>query len=421
VMASPALQAEPPAVWPRWLPFSLLPIFLAILSRPAVDALFDFNFVKYLYMFAIFFGVLLARVGMSMAAPDPGRAEDERRALMVLAMTLVYFWYLIVLTLSRSGSLQDIFKLISPFLFFGLMLLVTGRWLIVAAAAASVMIIVVNACLLPTGFGWTTWGDAHTFKGFYFFKTDLAYALCFAVLTVAFAQRYRFTALVAVLAIAAAAQVVLSNSRLNYLSFALVIAFIALKGGFRASTIIRTSILGTGVAGAFWILYDPAKVLTFDLSDTHAFTQGRDVVWDVLIEQGLFKYGPMEWMFGGGMFADAEIYAANTSGGLVHNAHNEFLHLLITQGIAGFLIYLTLWVSVLRAARPRSAPRWTRGTSEMAVIIFLLQSVTTTVALFAQKTWPLAIALLLVRTSALADRTISASVGDCGAHSIQNR
>jgi len=391
--ATPAWAKVPPLV-----PFSLVPLFAAVALRPAIDALYEVNAVKYVYMFLVFFGVLLARAGMKFSTFPLAERNDEQRALAVMGWTAAYFWYLVVLLLSYNGSLQDCFKITSPFLIFALLLLVPGRWFQVAAVVSSVLIILANAALLPTSFGWIWWGDVKTFKGFYYFKTDLAYSLCFAVLICAYAQRYRLTlSLVALIAIAAV-QVVLCNSRINYLTFALVTVFIGLKGGMKPSTIVRMTALTAIAAGAFFLLFDSKKFLSFDTSNVHAFTQGRDLVWDILIKEGLSQYSPLEWLFGRGLFADTLIFAGEHSQGEAHNAHNEFLHLLTTQGLVGVGLYLTLWLFVFRQTPGTSKEPWQAGTREIAFFLLLIQSITAAISLSALKTWPVIAIMLLLRS-----------------------
>jgi len=269
--------------------------------------------------------------------------------------------------------------------------------LIYALAVGAFLTIVINAALLPFEYGWVVWGSVRTFKGYYFFKTDLAYALCFSVLIFACYERNKITPVLATVVLIAAVEVVLANSRTNYISFFLVVIFLAVKEGISLRSIIRYSLLLALLGIAAAILYDPTKLLGFDTSNQEAFTQGRSVTWDHLLAS-LAEYSPLEWLFGRGPFADLLLsIEMHGAGQMAHNAHNEMLHLLYTQGIFGTAVYIILWLMMFKMSASLEMPIWLRGTAAMGLILFLLQGMTTVMSSFATKTWPLVMVLLAVR------------------------
>jgi hypothetical protein len=301
------------------------------------------------------------------------------------------------LVLAFGGNLGEIFKIVSPFVFFVLVAFAADRWLIYALAIGAVLTIIVNAALFPFDYGWVMWGEFKTFKGYYYFKTDLAYSLCFSILICAFYVRNKITMALAILFLIAAVEIVLANSRLNYLSFLLVALFIAAKEGVCFRSMLRYFLLFTVLGVVVALLYDPTKLLGFDSSSEAAFTQGRNVTWMHLLIN-MANSSPIEWLFGRGAFADLLLSAEyNGAGKEAHNAHNEILHLLFTQGIVGTVFYIVLWVRMVQMSRCRYLPRWARGTMSMALFLFLLQSLTAVLSSFATKTWPVVMVLLAVR------------------------
>ena len=390
------MRAMPPAaVGAVWPPFSSWLLLALIVAKPLSDALYEIDAVKYLYIMLLAAGALLARVGHAFGRDG---ADSRNRQLVAYVFLLVgYFYYLFGGALVHGGSLSAIFKIVSPFAFFALVAFANDRWLIHALAAAAVLAIVVNAALLPFDFGWTQWGSARTFKGYYFFKTDLAYALVFSLLVAAFYFRNRITPLLGVLMLLTAVQVVFANSRLNYVTLLCVFLFLGIKQGLGVRLLLGYGALVAVLAGVVMVAVDPSQLLGFDTSDMRSFSQGRSDIWASLWA-GIQNFTAREWLFGQGFFADSRLVAEYSRAGQdIHNAHNELLHLLATQGIVGLCVYIGLWVWMYRMCRPRQMPAWARGTLLTAVLVFAFQGVTTVMSPFATKTWPLVMVFLAVR------------------------
>lgn len=375
--------------------FSSLPLLFLVMVKPLTDAFYEVEAVKYGYILLLGFAALFARYGMAFQ----GVAADPRNKSLLAYILLIalYFFFLFGLAIAYGGSLSEIFKIVSPFVFFVLVAYAADRWLIYALAAGAVLTIVVNAAMLPFDFGWVMWGSVKTFKGYYFFKTDLAYALSFSVLIYAFYARNSITPVLALLLLLAAVEVILANSRLNYLSFLCVVVFIAIKEGMSLRSIIRYGLLFGLLALVAAFIYDPTKLLGFDVSNEAAFTQGRSVTWEHLLDAQADS-SPLEWLFGRGAFADLSLsQEINGAGQAAHNAHNEILHLLFTQGIFGSAFYVVLWIRMFRMSHIPDMPKWARGAGAVALLVFMLQSMTAVVSSFATKTWPLVMVLLALR------------------------
>jgi len=376
-------------------PFSSWLLLLAVTAKPLADAFYEEAAVKYGYMLVLAFAALFAKCGHVYQGLTPD--SRNRNLLSFVWLVTVYFFVLFGSTVAYGGSLSEIFKIVSPFVFFILVAYAADRWLSYALLIGAVLTILINAALLPFDYGWVNWGSVHTFKGYYFFKTDLAYALTFAVLTCAFYARNSITPTLALLTLVAAAQVVLANSRLNYVSFVCVMIFIGVKEGLSLRALVRYGVLFGILALLVVFLYDPTALLGFDISNEEAFTQGRSVTWSNLVQSQL-NSSPLQWAFGRGPFADLLLSAEMAgSGDMAHNAHNEVLHLLFTQGIVGSAFYAALWFKLVRMSRSSGMPAWARGTGAMALLLFTLQGITTVVSSFATKTWPLVMVFLALR------------------------
>jgi len=380
------------ALWP---PFSSFPLLLLVCIKPLTDALYEVESVKYIYVLLLLFAALFAKAGQCLQREV---ADPRNGALLTLIWsTIAYFWFHFGLLLAYGGNLSEIFKIISPFMFFVLVAYAGDKWLTHALAIGAALTIMVNAATMPFDFGWVNWGDIRTFKGYYYFKTDLAYALCFSIIIFSLYVRYKITPLLIALITLSAVQIVLANSRLNYLTFALVLLFIAAKQSVNFRSLFSYGALLSLVALIVVATYDPTKLLGFDTSNDAAFTQGRTVTWWRLLNS-LADYSPVQWLFGKGAFADLRLSQEAVRGmQQANNAHNEALHLIYTQGLVGTLMYISLWVQVFRMSSGPHLPAWARGTAMFVLFIFILQSMTAVLSSFATKTWPLVMVLLAMR------------------------
>lgn len=377
--------------------FYAAPIFLAICLKSGVDAFFETNSVKYLYFFLLLFGVFFLRTGRGFTRERSKASGDLQPKLWVFV--IIYFSFLTMLMIFQNGSPQLIFKIVSPFIFFGLLVAATDDSLPLAIAIGAALNIVANAALIPFDFGWVYWGGVHTFKGFYLFKTDLSFSLSTSLLAFAAWNRYKLTPVYIVLTLLVVVQVVLANSRLNYLTLVIVLVFVALKNGAKPSTLLMYGGFLSVLMGVAFVLYDSSKVLTLDTSNLGGFTQGRDRVVEVLIKYGLANYGPLEILFGRGLYADLMIYMQNISDGMPHGAHNEYLYLLVTQGLTGTALNLIGWILVYKISRSAGPREWASGLTLVAFLLYLSQGLTATVSPFALKTWPIATIMLLIFAS----------------------
>lgn len=375
-------------------------LIAVLLAKPIADALYEFGPVKYGYMALLLFAAFFTFVGRQLGGLPGLEPVEARHHVRHLVAAAVYLVFLLGSLAVYLGSFTEIFKILSPFVLFIVLAPLLAGWFVKVLGVGSLLVIMSNAALLPLDFGWVQWGGVRTFKGYYFFKTDLAYAIAFATFSVALWQRFRFTPILLLAIALAAVQIILSNSRLNYLLFAAVALFTGFKGGLSVAAMLKALALLALTVVVSLLLFDPSKMLGFDVSNMAGFTQGRNKIWDILLDDGLMSFSLAEWIFGKGLFADLKVVAENTFSGSVHNAHNEWLHLLITQGLFGVGWYLCLWITMLRFATDRPLPSWARGVAPFALVLIALQSMTAVVSSFATKTWPVVLVMLAVASSA---------------------
>lgn len=376
--------------------FCAVPIFAAVCLKSGVDAFFEVNSVKYLYFFLLLFAVFFLRTGRGFEQGGKAQSGSSNLPSVLWVFVVVYFSFLTMVMLLSNGSPQMIFKIVSPFVFFGLLLAADDDSLPLALAIGAALNILVNAALLPFDFGWTYWGGVRTFKGFYLFKTDLSYSLATSLLIFSAWNRFRLNPQFVILALLVVVQVVLANSRMNYLTLFIVLAFVALKNGTKPSTLILYSVFLGVVGGVAMALYDPSKLLGFDTSNMGGFTQGRDRIVEVMIKYGLLTYGPLDLLFGRGLYADLLIYMENVSDGVAHGAHNDYLFQLTTQGLFGLSLSFFGWGLLYKISQSAGPRRWASGLPFAVFLIYYVQALSVNVSVFALKTWPIAMLLMMV-------------------------
>ncbi len=378
--------------------FYAAPIFLAMCLKSGVDAFYEVNAVKYLYIFLLVFGVFFLRTGRGFVAAQKKTASNMQSLLWL--QVIVYFAFLTLLMVVQNGSPQQIFKIVSPFMFFGLVVAASDESLPFAIAIGAAINILANAALIPFDYGWIYWGGPRTFKGFYLFKTDLAYSVTTSLLVFAAWNRFRLTPAYLILALLTVAQVVLANSRLNYLTLVMVLVFVAIKNGANPKTLLMYGVFVGVLGGVAVFLYDSANSLGFDASNLEGLTQGRSKVITVLLQYGLATYTVSEWFFGRGLYADMLIFMENVGSGAVFGAHNEYFYLIITQGLAGMVLNFGGWFIIYKITKSSGERRWASGLALVAFMLYFVQGMTTTMSVFALKTWPLATVLALIYLSA---------------------
>lgn len=384
----------------RALVFSSACLAAVLVARPLLDAFYESGLVKYLYMLALVGAGWFAWAGRRLGTAPPATPPVSRAYLALWLVLPAYALFLFGLAVAEGGGLETIFKIASPFLLYLAVAPNITRAFAPAIAISAAIVIFANLALVPFDAGYVDWGGVRTFKGYYLFKTDLAFGISTALLALAVHYRFRLNAVLVAALLAGAVQVVISNARLNYLIFGLVAVAVLARAGRGPGRLALQVLTGAGLAAAVWLLYDADQFLTFDASNVQSFTQGRSGIWEVLLVEGFATNTASDWLFGRGLLADLMLHAEHGEGDMVHNAHNEYIWLLLTQGLVGTATYIALWTLVVRDALHgvRERAGWTVA---MVLGVLAIQGLTANVSPFASKTWPVVFTLFLIKAAAI--------------------
>lgn len=205
------------------------------------------------------------------------------------------------------------------------------------------------------GMGYQYWGSVATFSGGYFFKTDMAISALILLSIVSSTLTSRLAAVIA--ALFATYIIFKTNARI---ALPLAIAIPALAILVRAGYIQRLNakaigyfcfIAGIGMSLFVLIDFRELGLLAFDFSDpfSAANTQGRSVIWAVLLE-AYSQADPLRKLIGLGLGADAaatSMYSASAQLEGVR-AHSSYLYLLICTGVLGSALFTGLLISIFR-------------------------------------------------------------------------
>lgn len=294
----------------------------------------------------------------------------------------------------------EISKVVSPFVLYLLLVRRVSCGLVRWFGVGSLICLLALVASMPFSFSWKLWGQANTFVGWYFFKTDAAYAAVFSFLIVSIWRGRRVDWCLALAFLCAAAVVVAGNSRLNYVTFGLVCSYILIGVGVGFWSMLKICLIACFATLCGWYLYDGSNALSlFDYADIGAFSQGRSEIWGVLVDHGLSGFSITDWIWGRGLGADVDLSVRYGENGALA-AHNEVLYLLLTQGFVGLLLYFLAWLFVYLDFLGRDCRPYVGWGFVLALCLLLIQSLTANVSGFTTKTWPVIyVAVLIVAAS----------------------
>lgn len=391
--------------------FSVIFIVFAFFSKPLFDFLYFIGPAKYLYFIIFFLSGFISWVGSTIRRGQHSQNHYFGEAYVFVFFIILYTAFIVRLALYEGGDAEEIIRKVMPF-FGGLFLLSLPTYVQIKKYTVYVcsIVIIANVLIIPFSWGWIYWGGIHTFKGLYYFKTDLAFSIVLALVAFFYARDKVVDIWYVIISIASSVMIVLSNSRMNYILVGLVFIYSALSNGVTIKTIVTLCLGALVLGGTIFILYDPEKALGFDLNNIEAFTQGRNRIWDALFDVGFYKSSFSELIFGQGLNADWQI--SSTYGGMnqVHNAHNEVIHLLINQGVIGLILYISCWVLMIRSFGWNKMDHDARIFLCFVCFVFCAQGMSTVLSSFYQKTWWMLLAILLASYSS-GNRNLQSKTG----------
>lgn len=225
---------------------------------------------------------------------------------------------------------------------------------VIASLKASLAIALsVNVLLMVVGVGFQTWGNAHTFTGAYFFKTDLASAMCLALLVALY--WIKDARLKWAMAAAAIMLIVASNTRAYYIiMFLVVLMYIMFEKAVVLNSRLFVVLIGGTVLALLvinWLFTTPFfsglgfigfRFESFADLFNEANTQGRNVIWAYLLEQ-IESSDPISKLIGISLTGD-QVYV----NGSEYGSHSLYIGMLFNTGIIGFLLLVVFFFSMLR-------------------------------------------------------------------------
>jgi len=267
--------------------------------------------------------------------------------------------------------------------------------------AAAVFFLVTLSSMALIGVGYKQWGNAYTFTGGYYFKTDLAIA-ALIFLTIAIATLRQKTLLL--ISIVCAGYLVFKSNARIALPLVLIIPATIIIARRKSPTKLNlktTALIGVsaliGILSFALIDFKSLGMLGFDFTDplSAANTQGRTVIWSAIIKSYI-ESDYLSKLFGQGLDADIKATSAFSESADVEGfrAHNSYLYLLISVGIIGSLTFYLALISFLKISLKtlkfkEKNHKLIASISICFIILFTWLSLTTEIIIRAQLMIPL--------------------------------
>lgn len=267
---------------------------------------------------------------------------------------------------------------------------------------AYIIVISINLILLILGEGFIYWGSAKTFRGVYFFKTDLAAAICQGSVIMMFiiSSKKQITRQIYYIFpfIIAPLLLLLANSRIYIILYVILMVIfwmsrrekkykkyfkiniktiIILFGGL----ILSVNLLSYLTRSTF---FKEMGFIGFEFNNLEDLfnssnTQGRDEIWEIVLEY-FNNQSIANKLFGVDLITDTMI---NSKG---HNTHNNFLKIVFSIGYIGFITFITFIVQlIIRLNRVKNREVFYITLS--LLLIYLINSISNNVIEFTQLTW----------------------------------
>lgn len=263
-----------------------------------------------------------------------------------------------------------------------------------SVVAANKIVLLVNTALLFLGYGFIAWGRADTFRGAYYYKTDLAFAMVYVICSFLFFIKQKKITLIAEWIL-----IVYIIFRTNCRMALMVILFIFilwlvflkesinkiklkinLKIVLLSLLIFLVSILIISLISSLPIFskYNFIGINFNSFSDlfNSENTQGRNVIWTYILNK-YFNSGLLEKLFGIDFVSDRW----NT-----FESHNSYIKILFSTGIIGLIIFICFIISYVKRLN-RIDDRSLFYYNISILCTFLIQSISQSAIDFTQMTW----------------------------------
>ncbi|PKG23714.1 O-antigen ligase family protein [Niallia nealsonii] len=276
---------------------------------------------------------------------------------------------------------------------------------------SSYIIPVITIILLALfGKGYVLWGNALTFVGPYFYKTDLAIAIVLSIIffrnTLFHAQSKILKFLVGIYIFGLAPFLILeANSRMFLIILGIFYIMIIIEltkyTRRKLNKSLTRILIGLSVVGLIsgYSIYDnyfkPDDALEIKLSTQDIFslsnTQGRSGIWEAEITHFKEAEHPFFVLFGFYIDKDVEFNTYSANG---FDAHNSYLKVLINFGVFGlctyllFLVLIYIRLSKLIKENVSDKEKYNHlMTIQMVFIFFLISGLTQSNLVYTQSSW----------------------------------
>lgn len=355
-------------------------MYVIIFLKPIVDMFYQYKLLDYVLMSIVVLCLpLVIRKIKVITVID----------ILVASIALIYTFTLLRTMIGGFAYIKVISGLLMYFL---------GRGSIYkleqcksSLVLASIIVIGVNAIIFVMGEGFTSWGASTTFKGLYFYKTDLGIAMIQAAAAILFFGSIKRELKFALISMSGLL-VLFSNSRASIIIFVCIMYFYYLFNREQKSVNKTTSVSLRVVLGSLFavtiaiMMVVKLQTLTMfadfhflgfsDISNVASNTQGRNLIWFQIWES--FKSNPIfNQIFGVDLSSD------NWNG---YESHNSYLKILYNTGYLGLTLFVTFvfkYSTKLNYLRDRELFYFNLS----ALAIFLIQSISQSSIAFTQMTW----------------------------------
>ncbi len=313
---------------------------LTFLLKPLVDMIYQLQILDIILMLICLYGFFSPRY----------QPVYEKIDYLVMLLMLLFFCSF----LRNINGLSQFLKIESSFMlyFLGRFYQIDYEQVMQCIRIGFLPVLLFTLFSFITGLGFIEWGSINTFRGFYYFKTDLALAMSQCFIVYSFCRntiKYHWIILLLCLYF-----ILIANARIYYVIsaftlFLLVCYWHEIRTGktLRISSkfAVYSFLIGLIVLVAMVSLNDiwGDEYLLLDDSDglyTGANTQGRTIAWAEIYQ--IFNNSNLITRFIG---IDL---CSDISPSIDINSHNNYLKVLFSIGYIGSIIYIAFIVTIFR-------------------------------------------------------------------------
>lgn len=315
-----------------------------------------------------------------------GKICDLFVVIMILLFTISF--------LKDISYFRDYVKIISAFLLYFL-----GRYYVDDAdiisrtlSCAFLCAFVINVIYCILGFGTVIWGNALTYRGLYFFKTDFTAMIAYFLLFY-FIKKRKYNILDYILLFMAGYFTILANTRIYYLIFALLLCLIlmykndqkliSVKNCMLICSFAVIGVLGVMILPRLSIFADRQMISLKINSVADLFnasnTQGRNKIWTTLFT-AFFDQNILTQLLG------AELSFNDKFGMAGFNEHSSYVKIVLNTGYIGLLLWVLFVIAILIFIVKEKNKKLSY-LCVMLLIVYSIAGITEPVNLFTSTSW----------------------------------